>query len=137
MTGPGKLGLRYQIVDPATSDILVVSNAHSENNSDFNITLDNQFTSKLSPGIYQLFLAGFSDEIARLGERQIELEASLDDKTQRPLNQQIFEPTPTPIPNATGGCTFASPKSQPAPIETTYLIGTISMVAFAIRRKRR
>ena len=136
MTGPGKLGLRYQIVDPSTGDILTISDAQSENNSDFNITLDNQFTSKLSPGIYQLLLAGFSDEIARLGQRQIELEASLDDKTQQPLNQQMLEPTPTPINNPTGGCTFASPKSQPAPIETTYLIGAISMAAFAIRRKR-
>ena len=137
MNGPGKLGLRYQIVDPSTGDILLVSNAQSENNSDFNILLDNQFTSALSPGIYQLYLAGFSNKIARLGELQVELVASLDGEKKQALNQQNFEPTPTPIPNSTGGCTFASTQTEPAPIETTYLIGTISMVAFAIRRKRR
>ncbi|MQG20477.1 MAG: hypothetical protein FI725_00540 [SAR202 cluster bacterium] len=137
MDGPGKLGLRYQIIDPSTGEILLASNASSQNNSDFRITLDNQFTSQLSPGTYQIFLAGFSDKIARLGERKLELEASLDAGEKQALNQQLAESTPTTSPNSTGGCAFASPKTQPAPIETTYLIGTISMVAFAMRRKRR
>jgi peptide/nickel transport system substrate-binding protein len=75
LTGPGVLGLQYLLVDPATGKVLNKGVAASEGGG-FTVTLEAATTGQLLPGLYQLFLAAFSDEVASLTERRVDLEVS-------------------------------------------------------------
>jgi peptide/nickel transport system substrate-binding protein len=75
VTGPGGLGLQYLLVDPATGKVLKKGVASGQDGN-FTITLEGTTTGELSPDLYQLFLAAFSDEVASLTERRVDLEVS-------------------------------------------------------------
>ena len=73
--GPGALGLRYILLDPATGAIVKSGEAEGSG-GDFIVRLDSQTTADLAPGLYNLFLAAFSDQVAALTERKVDLDVT-------------------------------------------------------------
>ena len=74
--GPGELGVRYVLLDPATSTVLKVGEAEKADGGEFTVTIDSETTKDLPPGLYSLFLAAFSDEVASLVERKVDLDVA-------------------------------------------------------------
>jgi peptide/nickel transport system substrate-binding protein len=72
--GPGTLGLRYVLVDPVAGTIVASGEAGPSSGGQFTVPLSQEKTSGLAPGVYQLSLAAFSDEIATLAERIVDIE---------------------------------------------------------------
>ena len=73
--GPGVLGLKYLLVDPATRSVVAEGDARSFGGRDsFLITLTRRITGDLFPGLYQLVLVAYSDALAVVSERIIDLE---------------------------------------------------------------
>ena len=74
VVGPGSLGLRYVLLNPATGKIVVSGEAQPAANGQFTVRLGQELTAGLTPGVYKLSLAAFSDEVATLAERIVDLE---------------------------------------------------------------
>ncbi len=68
--------MRYVLLDPATSTVLKVGEAEKADGGEFTVTIDSETTKDLPPGLYSLFLAAFSDEIASLVERKVDLDVA-------------------------------------------------------------
>ncbi|MEM3463840.1 MAG: ABC transporter substrate-binding protein [Candidatus Bathyarchaeia archaeon] len=64
VTGVPPLGVKYLIKDPLTGSILAVGEAESITATRFAIILDESFTSQLEPGLYEVTLACYSEEVA-------------------------------------------------------------------------
>ena len=61
------LSLLTGLFPPSSGDATV-------NGSNLSVTLPGSLTGNLEPGLYQMFVAVFSEEIASLSERQIDIE---------------------------------------------------------------
>ena len=72
--GPGELGLRYVLVDPAEGVIVADGQVQPSSSGSFTVRLDSETTTGLAPGVYTLSLAAFSNEIASLAERIVNLD---------------------------------------------------------------
>ena len=75
LDGPGNLALRYLLIDTASGEIIQQGDAESLDPNWFAIRLTADTTAELELGIYELVLVAYSDELARMAERRIELEA--------------------------------------------------------------
>ena len=64
--------------DEISNTILINGLASKQNDNKFLITLDSSLTSTLQPGLYKLYLAGYSDSLSSLNERLIVIEAVTD-----------------------------------------------------------
>lgn len=74
--GPGELNVLYVLANPATGH--VVKSGHGEATGDagaFLVSLTEQETAALAPGLYQLSLTAFSDELSTVVERTLTIEA--------------------------------------------------------------
>ena len=74
LSGPGSLGLYYLLLDVATRDIIQQGQAEPISDTDFVVSIGEDVTAGLDIGLYQLLLAGYSDELAQITERRLELE---------------------------------------------------------------
>jgi peptide/nickel transport system substrate-binding protein len=74
VTGPGRLGLRYLLLDEAVGEVKASGPAESTGDGTFTLTIPADVTGSLFPGFYQLFLAAESDALALIDERRIDLE---------------------------------------------------------------
>ena len=72
--GPGSLGVQYLLIDPASGNVIKAGQADSVSAGDFAVRIDEQTTSGMQPGLYNLFLAAFSDEVAAVTERKVDLD---------------------------------------------------------------
>ena len=72
--GPGELGLRYVLLDPAQGRVVDSGDVQASSAGVFTLQLAGATTAGLAPGFYKLSLAAFSDEIATLAERIVDLE---------------------------------------------------------------
>jgi len=77
LKGPGKLSLRYLLVDAATNAIIAQGDATAAGANKFSVKLTEDETFDLDFGLYRLVLAATSDQLAQLTERQVEIEADL------------------------------------------------------------
>jgi len=77
LKGPGKLAVRYLLVDAATDKIVKQGDATSTSANKFSVKLTEDETFELDFGLYRLLLAASSDQLAQLTERQVEIEADL------------------------------------------------------------
>jgi peptide/nickel transport system substrate-binding protein len=66
LSGVPEMGVLYLIKDPLTGVILDTGTAEPITASKFQISLSSDFTSDLMPGLYELSIAGFSEEVALL-----------------------------------------------------------------------
>jgi peptide/nickel transport system substrate-binding protein len=66
LSGIPELGVKYLIRDPLTGVILDIGDAVPITATKFQIALSADFTADLQPGLYELSLAGYSEEVALL-----------------------------------------------------------------------
>jgi len=77
LEGPGNLSMRYLMIDTATGEIIQQGDAETLDPNWFAIRMTAETTDQLELGIYELVLVAYSDELARMAERRIELEADI------------------------------------------------------------
>ena len=70
--GPGTLGLRYLLLDPTSQEVLESGNVQAGSGGEVALTLET--TARLDSGFYRLFLAAYSDAVALITERVVDLE---------------------------------------------------------------
>ena len=71
--GTGELGMRYVLVDPVESAVVVSGAAERTSGGAFTVRLAGDETAGLEAGVYPLSVALFSDEVATLVERTIDI----------------------------------------------------------------
>ena len=70
-----ELGLRYLFLDPATGDVLAEGEAAAAGRrGQFTVTLPSRVTRTLFPGLYELALVAYSDALAMVGERTVDID---------------------------------------------------------------
>ncbi len=74
VTGPGKVGVRYILFDPAAGKVVRTGEATPGAAGRLVVKIEGAATAGLQPGLYQLVLAAYSDDVASLAERQVDLE---------------------------------------------------------------
>ena len=133
--GPGSLGMRYLLFDPAEGTVLAAGEAQSGGAAGaFTVRLDRSVGDRLQPGLYQLFLAGYSDEVSTITERRIDLEAST--AAPSPVEQPTAAPQPTTPPEqqvsdtgetekSGGGCGRAGATELAVPLAGLALVGLV------------
>jgi peptide/nickel transport system substrate-binding protein len=72
VSGPGTLGLRYLLLDPAVDEVLETGPAIDTGDGTFSVAIPGDLIP--FPGFYELYLAADSDELARVSERRVDLE---------------------------------------------------------------
>ncbi len=77
LNGPGELAIRYLLIDAATNAIVDQGEATANGDGTHTVALDAELTNALELGLYKLSLAGYSDQLAQMTERTLELEVSL------------------------------------------------------------
>lgn len=76
VTGPGTIGVRYVLLDPSSNTVVKSGDAAPNPGNKFTVALDEQATSGLRAGLYTLYIAAYSDQVASLTERKIDLDVS-------------------------------------------------------------
>ncbi|MFN8489788.1 MAG: ABC transporter substrate-binding protein [Caldilineaceae bacterium] len=77
LSGPGKLALHYLLSDSSTGKIITQGDATAGTNNTFTISIPADQTSGLDAGLYHLSLAAYSDQLAQMAARQVDVEADL------------------------------------------------------------
>ena len=77
LEGPGNLSIRYLLIDAATNEIIQQGDAEPVEDNRFAVRLDAEIIAVSDLGIYELVLVAYSDELARMAERRIQLEADI------------------------------------------------------------
>lgn len=74
--GPGKVGLRYVLIDPSTGKVVKAGEgqAVAGQGNKFTVSLDAQTMSGIKAGPYKLYVAGYSDQLATVAEREVDLD---------------------------------------------------------------
>lgn len=73
--GPGRLSLRYLLLDTASGEVITTGEAAVlDEAGSFRVTLEAGATADLFPGLYRLYLAATSDELALVTERRVDVE---------------------------------------------------------------
>jgi peptide/nickel transport system substrate-binding protein len=77
VSGPGTLGLRYLLLDPAVGQVVTSGAADAgAAPGEFTVTIPADVSGTLFPGFYELYLAATSDELAQVSERRVDLEVA-------------------------------------------------------------
>lgn len=71
--GPGTVGLRYLLVSPADGKVLASGQSKTGKAGDLSVSLDANATKGLKAGLYKLYLAAYSDSLASVAERTVDL----------------------------------------------------------------
>ncbi|MCB0062439.1 MAG: hypothetical protein KDE19_09995 [Caldilineaceae bacterium] len=120
LDGPGAMGIEYLFIDAANNTIIDQGDATDNGDGTFTVALNADLTNQLDLGLYNLTLAAYSDELAQMTERTLELEVSLfgdalsgerDDAT----DEQQVDAEPTAAPDeeaATEGNEECPPDSE-------------------------
>jgi peptide/nickel transport system substrate-binding protein len=78
VTGPGEVGLRYLLLDPALGEVMAEGQAEDTGDGTYTVTLPAETTATMFPGaFYELYLAAESDALALISERRVDLEVEL------------------------------------------------------------
>ena len=78
--GPGQLGLRYLLLDPATRSVVSSGEAPPagavSGGRSFTVSLPASVTRTLFPGLYQLSMVAYSDSVALVVERTVDVDVA-------------------------------------------------------------
>ena len=79
LAGPGEIAVLYIIKDPSSGEVLFSGNAQSSTEEDnvFTIVLSEADTADLEFGLLEITLAAYSDDLARVTQRQVEIEVDV------------------------------------------------------------
>lgn len=112
LEGPGSLGVRYVLFDPADGTVIASGAATEGVAGEFTVELGEDVGDALQPGLYQLFLTAYSDAVSAVTERRIDLEASVAAPTPQ------VEATATPASGLVATPTPTTPDEQPTVVAT-------------------
>ncbi len=76
VTGPGKVGVRFVFVDPVVREVIYSGDGVSTGSSDFVVAIPGKATDSLFPGLYQLSLVAYSDTIATVTDRLVDVDVT-------------------------------------------------------------
>ena len=93
LNGPGTLAVRYLLTDAATGAIIQAGDAEAQGDNQFTIALTTDVTDQLDLGLYELSMAAYSDELAQMTERTVELEADFLVEAATPVEVAADEST--------------------------------------------
>ncbi len=139
LEGPGSLGLQYTLFDPAENKVLAQGLAESggTGSGGFRIKLDQSVGDQLQPGLYQLFLGGFSDAVSTMTQRRVDLEATIDGPIAVVVATAVPQVQPTSAPQQEedhdedgGGC------GRGSNIELAYPLAGLALLGLMFRRRR-
>ena len=147
LEGPGSLGLQYTLFDPAKNKVLAQGLAKSGGSGSgvFNIKLDQTVGTALQPGLYQLFLGGFSDSVSTMTQRRIDLEATIDGGVDGDDTSDGKETHTEPSPEVQVEPTVAANRDEKdqsggcgrgSSIELTYPLAALALLGLVFRRQR-
>ncbi|MFL5761326.1 MAG: ABC transporter substrate-binding protein [Thermomicrobiales bacterium] len=75
VSGPGTLSLQYALVDPSAGEIVPNGSGNASGDANgFTVNIDSSVTSGLFPGLYQLYLAASSDQVAEVAAQRLDLQ---------------------------------------------------------------
>lgn len=75
VNGPGVLGLRYIFVDPVSREVVYQAEAKQLRNSGtFTAIIPGSVTASLFPGLYQLSLVAYSEDVATVTDRIVDVD---------------------------------------------------------------
>jgi peptide/nickel transport system substrate-binding protein len=74
VTGPGKLTVLYTLVDAAASKVVTSGDAKAGSGGAFTVSIGQDVTANLFPGLYQLYILAASDAIAEVAEQRLDLQ---------------------------------------------------------------
>jgi peptide/nickel transport system substrate-binding protein len=72
--GPGGLGIRFVFVDPVVREVIYASDAERTSAGEFTVLIPGDVTEDLFPGLYQLSLVVYSDTLATVTDRLIDVD---------------------------------------------------------------
>ena len=72
VTGKGTLGLKWVLMDTSAETLVQAGEAQPGPGGSFRISLDAQTMARVKPGLYKLSLAGYSDALISLSERDVD-----------------------------------------------------------------
>ena len=99
LKGPGTLGIHYLLFDPVARKVIDSGEAMDAGKDLFRITVNKQVSSALLPGIYQLYLTGYSNGISVVELQRIDIEASFQVMDEEATSA---EATPISVGSTTG-----------------------------------
>lgn len=73
VTGPGNLGLKYYLFDPASGEMVTRGEGEGSDSGEFRIHLDSSLTSGITSRILRLNLLAYSDEVAIIQQKKIDI----------------------------------------------------------------
>jgi peptide/nickel transport system substrate-binding protein len=77
LAGPGTLAVRYLLTDPSSGQVVLQGDAEDAGDNRFSVALTAEQTADLDGVLYQLVLAAYSDQLAQMAERTLDLEADI------------------------------------------------------------
>jgi len=80
--GPGTLSLNYVLTDPTTGKNIASGEYPNGDKGQFDIVIPNEKLENLDGSIYHLFLIAYSDQLAKIVERRIDIELASDSQTR-------------------------------------------------------
>lgn len=77
LSGPGELAVLYILKDASSGKVLHSGQAEARANNEFAVVMTAEDTATLDFDLFELILAAYSDELVRVTERQVEIEADV------------------------------------------------------------
>jgi peptide/nickel transport system substrate-binding protein len=77
ITGPGELGVRYLLTDPSTGEVVAQGEAEPSPDGLFTVAFTAEETAGMEEPLYRLVLAAYSDQLAQMAERTVDLESDI------------------------------------------------------------
>ena len=100
LEGPGQLAVQYIFLDPATDEIIKSGSAEAMADNRFRVQMPASEVATLAGDLYHLYLAAYSDELASVLERRLDIE----------FGAPPFQPQPSPTGAADA---TAAPETPP------------------------
>ncbi|MBN1685254.1 MAG: hypothetical protein JW852_01300, partial [Spirochaetales bacterium] len=72
--GPGRIGVRFILVDPVAREVIHTGEAAATGAGEFSVAVPGSVTGSLFPGLYQLSLVAYSDTIATVTDRLVDVD---------------------------------------------------------------
>ena len=74
VSGPGGLGVRFVLVDPVVREVIYSGDADRSGAGSFTVSIPGRVTDSLFPGLYQLSLVAYSDTVATVSDRLVDVD---------------------------------------------------------------
>ena len=72
--GPGEIAVSWLLFDPAAREVVEEGTATVKSDGSFTVEIPKKVTNTLFPGLYELSLIAYSDQIALLSERTVDVD---------------------------------------------------------------